>query len=156
MVIHGKENILKDMEVSKFGFSSWEKSIFDARVVGEAISEMTEPELSLATDEIIISAASITGCGIPESELLARNLSKSILSYLNDFGYSDYTVSEIIAAMRFNSNPEFRNPVSGNFFEVSTCSKLRVSVDYLASVLNKYKVLRTAFERKIENKLEGY
>lgn len=132
-----------------------EQMIWDSRVTGGAFSEIPEDKVRQATDRIILSAAAITGCGLPETELMATYLSEEIITFINGH-YPEYTLEEIITAMRVNALPGLSYTQSLNPIEKAVCPQKRISVEFLAVVLKNYWSLRHQLDRKIENKINGY
>lgn len=132
-----------------------EQMIWDSRVTGGAFSEIPEDKVRQATDRIILAAAAITGCGLPETELMATYLSEEIITFINGH-YPEYTLEEVITAMRVNALPGLKYPLSGNPVMLAACPERRISVDFLAKVMDNYRALRYTIDRKIENKINGY
>ena len=123
---------------------------------GKSLWEIPEEKHRFVTDEIILATATISGCGLPESELLGKYLSDELIRFLLDFGYEDYTVDEIITAVRLNTSGTgmIKNPAGDDLYTKEPTP--RVSVAFIAGVLNNYKILRKNIDRVIENKLSGY
>lgn len=142
------------METSSLKLTTEQKMVLKSRMNGNSFWEIEEDKHRQITDEIILSAASIFGMVLPETELLATYLSDEMITLIMDFGYDDFTVDEIMTALRFNTYPEIKNPSGDPLKQVE--STYRVSVVFLAGVLRNYKILRSGIDRMLENKLKGY
>ena len=128
--------------------------IMTSRHNGVSFWEIPERKHPFVTDEIILATSSITGAALPESELLAKYLSDEIIRHISDYEYEEYTVDEIITAVRINMRPIIKNPAGEDFKAVKIPE--RVSVGFLAGVLSNYKILRDGIDRMITNKINGY
>lgn len=134
--------------------SAVKKMILEARRMGESFWEVEEDMVRNFTDRVIILTSGLTGTEIPGSELVATAVSDEIVRLLEDFGYSELTLEEIILAVRLNYMPGLKNPV-GTDFEKAEAGK-RMNVAFLYRVLYNYKVYRDFMEREFENKIKGY
>lgn len=142
-------------ETNKAKFNEVEKKIISARLVGLSICQMDENASRLLADQIILKSAYIIGCPTPETEFYAEGLAKEMIEYLNEFGFSELTLSEIILALRFNTKGGLRFP-SGLEIDKVSFSGSCFNVDFLSKVLSNYMALRNILDRKIENFIDGY
>jgi len=140
--------------VSSLKLTTEQKLIAQARFHGKSFWEIPDDKLRFATDEIIIATSAITGADVPQSELMAKYLSDELVRYIMDFGYEDYTVDEIITAVRINSKTKLKNPAGEDL--QTTDAPHRVNVYFLAACLANYEILRKNIDRLIENKIKGY
>ncbi len=76
------------------------------------------------------------------------------MEYLNEFGYGELTLQEIILAFRLNTHGGLRYP-SGLEVERVPFSGVCFNVDFLAKVLANYMAFRNLLDRKFENFLDG-
>ncbi len=142
------------MEMSSLKLTMEQKMIVASRLDGISFWEIDEKKYRFITDEIILATASISGAALPETEILAKYLSDEIVRFILDFGYEDYTVAEVIGAVRLNMSAVIRNPLGENLRQIDLPS--RVCVAFLAAVLNNYRIIRNGVDRLIENKINGY
>lgn len=106
-----------------------------------------------ATDEIIFSMAATYGLPIPSQNLLADYLSKGFITVIEDFGYSELTLAEIILAIQLNSFDKLKNPLGEDLKQVPTPQNICTA--FLASILRNYKSLRDNLDRMIESRFTG-
>lgn len=154
ILVQGSIYSLTDMETSSLRLTTEQKMIVAARLNGCSFWQIPEDKHRFVTDEIILATAAITGSNLPETEILAKYLSDEIINLILDFGYEDYTVSEIITSVRINLSNMIKNPLGENLttFEPSQ----RVSVCFLSKTLMNYRILRNGIDRLVENKIMGY
>lgn len=141
------------MEAAFPNMKGVKKLIIRARGRGLSFFEVAPEYIRSFTDSVIISIAAITGAELPESELLANSLSKEVEVLLNDFGYSDLTLEEVLLAVRLNYSSSFKNPY-GTDFEIGVAGN-RVNVAFLSVVLNNYKTYRDFMDIEFENKIKS-
>jgi hypothetical protein len=126
--------------------TSREKMIAEARGNGPSFDDMDASAREVACDEIMLRIASICGCALPNTDFFARYISDEIESFVMNFGFSDYTLDEIILAFRINAAN-----VEGIVF-TGVC----VNTAFIAKVLNYYSESRKMLENKLKNKIDGY
>jgi actin-related protein len=131
-----------------------QKMIMKARFEGKAFWEIEEDKHRFVTDEIILSMASISGCKMPETELLASYVSREMVRIILDFGYEELTVAEIVLAFRINTQPQIVNRHGDDLTSVEPSAI--VCSSFLANVLRNYKILRSNLDASIERKIMGY
>lgn len=153
VLIQGKTFTLSDMEAAFPNMKGVKKLIIRARGRGLSFFEVAPEYIRSFTDSVIISIAAITGAELPESDLLANSLSKEVEVLLNDFGYSDLTLEEVLLAVRLNYSSSFKNPY-GTDFEIGVAGN-RVNVAFLSVVLNNYKTYRDFMDIEFENKIKS-
>lgn len=142
-------------ETNKAKFNEVEKKIIFSRLEGLSICQLDENESRLVADQIILKSAYIIGCPTPETEFYAEGLAKEMMEYLNEFGFSELTLSEIILALRLNTKGGLRFP-TGVEVEKVLFSGTCFNVDFLSKVLSNYMAFRNILDRKIENFIDGY
>lgn len=129
--------------------------ILEARAMGESFWELEkENDIRHFADRVIIQVSAITGDTLPESELMATAITDEIVSLLNDFGYDELTLAEIVLAARLNYYPSLKNPAGNDFVRAQSVG--RISVSFLSQVLYNYKILRNFMETEFENKVKGF
>lgn len=142
-------------ETSKVKLTDVEKQIISGRLDGLSICQLTDDEQKLVADEIILKAAYIVGCPTPLTDFYADGLSKEMIEYINQFGFGELTLSEIILALRLNTKGGLKFPTGVDIEKVifaGTC----FNVDFLSRVLSNYMALRNILDRKLENYIDGY
>jgi hypothetical protein len=132
-----------------------EKKIIKARGSGLSFCQLSNSEQRVAIDDITFKGASICGCGLPQTELFAKHLAEEIQVHLLEFGYAEYTLEEIILALRINSKGRIRNPAGEDLEQVIFFGSF-INVTYLSKILQNYSVLRNNLDRKFENHIDGY
>lgn len=142
------------METSSLKLTPEQKLILKARLNGVSFGEMDEEKFRYATDQIILSCSAISGAQFPESELLAKYLSDEIMELLLNWGYEDFTIEEVVTAIRMNMKSLIKNPYGEDIESVEP--SWRVSVMFISRVLKNYKILRDGIDRHIERKIMGY
>lgn len=116
---------------------------------------MNENELRYMCDQIIVKGAALYGCDMPQTEFFASILSQELSDYLLQFGYEDFTLDEIILAMRMNANGNFINPLGDDIDQVQFFGNF-IHINFISKVLKGYSVLRNNLESKFKNHIDGY
>jgi hypothetical protein len=132
-----------------------EHLIAKARVVADPIAEQTETSQRAAIDQIMLRGAALTGCPLPSTEFFADIISQEIGVFLADFGYNMLTLEEVLLAMRLNCRTDLRFPSGTDVQQVPFVGNC-FNVDFLSKVLANYSAMRTIFERKLENHIDGF
>ncbi len=119
-----------------------EDRILDARKVGYAMLDMSEKESATAATGIIFKVSVICGCQLPTNDHHINALESEFLIFLNEFGYGNLTVEEILLAFRMNSTFKLRDKIEiyGAIF----------NIDYAAKVLRLYIEERYRLDRKAQ------
>lgn len=140
--------------VSRLTLSNIDLLIIDARYSGLSIFEI-DPELIRAEiDEILIRGSAIYGCKLPISDFFAKYLFEETYDLLIN-GYAEYTIQEVLLALRLNIIVRFKIIV-GIDVEYIPFSGETFNVDFLSSVLNGYSSFRNNLNRRIQNLIDGY
>lgn len=133
-----------------------EKKIIHKRIYGGlSFCQLSKDEKLLAADEIIIQCVSICGCQLHQSEKLSETLTESLSHFINDFGYENLTIAEIILALQINNAPDLKFP-SGLEIEHIPFIGYYANVSYIAKVLHNYTTIRNLLDRKFQNQIDGY
>jgi hypothetical protein len=132
-----------------------EEKILDARLVGVSFSQLNSDQLRSATDQIMLKGAAISGCPTPLTEGFAEIIANELIIFINDYGYSNLTLKEILTAMRLNAAGGWKWP-GGDVIERIEFSGACFNVTFISKVLYPYLVLRTTMDRKFQNKLDGH
>lgn len=127
-----------------------EKMVCEARGSGVSFEDMDKDDREVASDEIMLRIASICGCALPNTDFFAKYISEEIEHFIMKFGYSGYTLEEIILAFRLNSGGY------GVGYDHVQFTGVCVNVDFIAKVLINYSEVRKTLENKIKNKIDGY
>lgn len=132
-----------------------EKKIVSARLSGLSFCELAEPDMEIVAATIIARGTAMTGCSTPQTEFSLQILRQEIIVFILEFGYMEFTESEIQLAMRLNSKAGLRHP-SGLEIDQIDFKGLTFNIDYFAKVLNNYSLVRKHLDRKFENMIDGY
>lgn len=116
---------------------------------------MADEELTWATDQIMTRGAAIYGCALPKTDYLAQFIGEEIVTIINEFGFSEYTLEEILLAMRVNAVANDRW-LSGNETVFVDFSGVSFNTKFLTAVLTIYSKMRDMLNRKIQNHIDGY
>ncbi len=129
--------------------------IVDSRVSSESISEMSDADLRVMADKVILECSTTTGCELPFTDFFAEGLSRSMISFLKEFGYDDLSLEEIILALKLNMRHRLKMP-SGIEMEEVAFSGRCVNVGFISKVLWNYMQIRNLLDRKFQNHIDGY
>jgi len=143
------------MPEDKLKLTETEKKIIKNRLIGMSFSQLPEKELRFTADQIILNAAAISGCPTPVTDFFADVLTNQINEYINEFGFNELTIKEIVLAFQLNTKGGLRHP-SGLEIEKVNFSGTCFNIDFLSGVLTNYLALRNNLDRKLENFLDGY
>jgi hypothetical protein len=136
-------------------FSEVEKKIINARLDGLSLSQLGESDLRLAADEIILKSAYIVGCPTPLTDFYANGLCNEMMEYINQFGFHELTLAEVILAIRLNTKGGLRFPTGVDVEKVVFVGSC-FNIDFLSKVLSNYMAFRNILDRKLENQIDGY
>jgi hypothetical protein len=103
----------------------------------------------------MLRGAAICGCNLPQTEMFARFISKEIESFISEFGYREFTLSEIILAMLINTRHNLKASGLPELEKISFFGNC-INIDYLSSILFNYSTLRKSLDRKLQNFIDGY
>lgn len=112
-------------------------------------------DLRVATDKIILTGASISGCTLPQTEGFAEIISNEIVEFINEYGYRELTLEEILTALRLNAKGGFKFPTGIELEHVPFTGNC-FNIVYLSKVLSNYKAFRDILDRKLSNFIDGY
>lgn len=127
----------------------------EARSDGLSFCEMADEELVWSADQIMIRGASMYGCKLPETDFLGQYISEEVRILINDFGFTELTLSEILLALRINQRADVRYP-SGNEVCFVEFKGDCFNTKFLSDVLTMYINFRQILDRKIQNHIDGY
>lgn len=147
--------MLKELPREEIKMTAIENKIIDKRLIGLSFCQLDEDSLKTSVDELILKASAITGCALPQTEFFADILTKEIVSYINEFGYGELTIDEIIFSLRLNAKGKLKWP-SGVEIEQIKFSGNNFNIDFFANVLFNYFQLRDILDRKCQNFLDGH
>lgn len=132
-----------------------ERKILKARIYDWSFCQLSEAEQRVAIDQIMFRGAAICGCSLPQTELFAKFISEEITIHILEFGYAEYTLDEILLALRINSTGKIKNS-AGDDMEQVYFSGAVINVIYLSKILSNYRILRNHLDRQLQNKIDGY
>jgi hypothetical protein len=151
----GKSYSLEELAKESKNLNPTEKKIVLSRLKGQSFSDLSQTDIRLATDKIMITGAAIYGCPLPTTEGFAEIISDQLTIFLNQFGYGKLTVSEIILSMHLNAAGVMRYS-SGDYVERIEFSGQTFNVNFISKILQVYRNLRASLDRKFENQIDGY
>lgn len=132
-----------------------ERKIASSRITGISVCEMDDKESRLSADRIMFNCAALFGCPLPQTEGFAEILSKELFLFLNEFGYKELTLEEIMLAMRMNARGNLRYP-SGMEVEQVQFHGNCFHVDFVSKMLSYYMTMRSNLDTKLKNFIDGY
>lgn len=132
-----------------------EAKIIRSRLKGNPFYELSDAEIRLATDKIMIRGAAICGCALPITEGFAQIISNELYVFINEFGYCSLTLSEVILALHLNAMGGLRY-ADGSSVERIEFTGICFNVVYIAKILQIYALLRNGLDRKFINQIDGY
>lgn len=132
-----------------------EEKIFKGRLNGRSFCELAGNDLQASVDQIMLRGAAISGCNLPGTDFFAQIISQEIITFINEYGYSELTMAEILTAMRLNAKGGLRWP-GGDYIEKVYFSGNCFNIDYLSKILSNYKSLRDYLDRRLQNLIDGY
>lgn len=127
--------------------------IIQARSNGTSFSQFDYSEAKTDIDKILLRGAGITGAPLPTTEFFADIISNEVFIFITEFGYKDYTLSEVLLALRINSKGGMMMP-SGTRLVPTDFYGHCFHVDFLSKILHNYALLRGQLDRKLENYLD--
>lgn len=143
------------IETSKIKLNTIEKKIIECRVSDKSFCQLSDLEERVATDKIIIEGAAITGCALPQTESFAAAISNQLIKFINEFGYGELTLSEIMLAFLINSKGNYKFPTGTEIDRVKFIGNC-INVDFVAEILSNYMSIRNSLDRKFQNEIDGY
>lgn len=147
--------MLGELPKDKIRLSNVEELIIAKRLVGISFCQIEPDKVKSNIDHLILKASAITGCELPQTEFFADVLTQEIVEFLNEFGYEEFTIAEMIFAIRLNSRIDLRWP-SGNELEQVQFSGRNFNINFFSRVLFNYDQLRKSLDRKFQNFIDGY
>jgi hypothetical protein len=131
-----------------------EKEIITARLEGDSFINLTELEQRLGTDQLMFAGAAISGCSLPNTEMFAKAISDQLIIFINKFGFSEYTLAELLLSMQINANASFVD-CDGELVEQIVFSGRCFNVIYISKILRAYKVTRNFLDRKLQVQIDA-
>lgn len=132
-----------------------ENLIIKSRLEGLSFCQLEGNDLRVATDKIIFVTGAIVGCPLPQTEGFAEIISNEIVIFINQYGYEELTLDEILTALRLNAKGGLRFPTGIEVDHVSFTGNC-FNIVYLSKVLSNYKSFRDILDRKLQNFIDGY
>jgi hypothetical protein len=129
--------------------------VINARLEGKAFSEMTESETRVAIDQIILRCSADVGCDLPFTDMFANVLSEQIILFIDNCGYLNYTLKEILLCLQINLMHPLPSYLAVEVDEVKFSGRC-VNVSFMSKTLNNYKLIRNQLDRKLQNFIDGY
>jgi hypothetical protein len=116
---------------------------------------MTESETRVAIDQIILRCSADVGCDLPFTDMFANVLSEQIILFIDNCGYLNYTLKEILLCLQINLMHPLPSYLAVEVDEVKFSGRC-VNVSFMSKTLNNYKLIRNQLDRKLQNFIDGY
>jgi len=145
--------LLSELPKSEINLTLTDLQILFSRCNGVSFGSIDYETAKTDIDKILLSGAAITGAPLPTTDFFANIISKEVYTFITEFGYSDYTLFEILLAMRLNAKCDVRLP-NGLVWDMVVFFGNCFNVNFLSKVLYNYSLLRTGLNRKLENYLD--
>jgi hypothetical protein len=154
--VHKQRNYLLTELETEIGikFSETDLKIVRAKSNGLSFSEMSDKEIRVAVDQIMLRGAAISGCPLPTTDFFAEIIGDELIVFLVDFGYARLTLAEVLLAMRINAKGGFKG-VSFSADPISFYGHC-FNVDYVSKILDTYNRYCLYFNRRIQNHIDGF
>jgi hypothetical protein len=136
--------------------SKMEVKILQARLDGLSFCQIEGNDLRVAVDQIMFKGAAISGCPLPHTEGFAEVIADELIYFINEHGYGELTLSEILLSLRLNAQANLRHPGDNSYMEPIEFSGNCFNVTYISKILSNYILFRNHLDRKFENKVNGY
>lgn len=147
--------MLKELPKLEIKLAEVEDKIIEKRLSGLSFCQLAGDDLKHSVDQLILKASAIIGCHLPETEFFADVLTVEIIEFINEMGYGELTIDEIIFAIRLNTRGGLKYP-SGIDVEITLFRGSHFNLDFLSKVLGTYTTLRGILDRKLQNYLDGH
>lgn len=147
--------LLNDLEVENLSLNSSDKLIYNARVDSLGLFEFDNNDYVDTVNDLVMRISVISGANLPSNDFLVELLENELSKALIDFKFTNLSINEVLLAFRLNcvANNNINLDVEVDYVPLfGNC----LSVDYILKVLYNYRKYRYSFERKIQNKLDGY
>jgi|GEM_PF-1765924 hypothetical protein len=131
-----------------------EKIIIKSRQGGKPFSDLHGNDRYHFLDQVIARIAASTGCDLPQSDFFAKIIGEELDGVMVDFGYDKLTLSEVIFAIRLNSNHAAMK-IPSEIEPIKFTGRI-VNSYFLSNVLSNYMMLRAMLDRKLQNFLDGH
>lgn len=129
--------------------------MIDARLEGKTFYQMSEEELVVAVDQIILRSSAEIGCDLPFTEMFSNVLSEQIILFINNCGYENYTLREVLLSFQINLIHPLPKYLAVELHEVIFSGRC-VNVSFISKTLSNYKEIRHQLDRKLQNFIDGY
>lgn len=135
--------------------TSIEEKIIAARLEGISFSLLNEDDKKHSCDQIMLKGAAISGCPLPQTEFFANIISEQLCEFIENFGYSELTLKEIILSIQLNAKGSLKYP-TGIELDRVVFTGACFNVDFLSRILSNYLSLRNILDQKFKNFIDGY
>jgi hypothetical protein len=146
--------MLTELKPELMRLKPYEKIMIENRINGTSLIELTNQELKTLSDVCIFKIAAISGFSLSTDSTFADVLRDEFSIFLIEYGYSNLTFDEIVAAFRLNARGETRYESGDYALQIKPYSSF-FNLNYAGEVLKIYLKLRTSFDYKAFQWLEG-
>lgn len=92
---------------------------------------------------------------MPISEIYSEQIKKDLLNFFLEFGYKLLNEEEFLLAFKINAWGQAKFVDGSSIPQVEPMGKF-INVMFCAKVLGNYMTVRSIFDRKMENIIDGY
>lgn len=121
----------------------------------DSISELSSDATKTALFKTVVAIAHVSGGALPKSEAFLDMFIDELYTFLVEYGYGHFAITELILAFRININTTLRQP-SGMTLPKVELKTNQLSIEYISDVLSIYSIFRNSIDRKLENLIDGY
>lgn len=129
--------------------------IYNARVDSIGLFEYGDGEFNDTIMDLVMRISCISGANLHPNPIMMDLLESELKKALKEFNYMNLSIDEILLAFRLNCvvHNYVNLDIDVDYVELIGNS---LNLDYILKVLYNYRKYRHSFERKIQNKLDGY
>lgn len=137
------------------GLTDLELKICNARISDISLFTFDKKELPGIFNTILLRICALSGSTLPNDESFIFIIREELIDFILNFGYEDYTASEITLAFDINCSINLKYPSGIDANRISLFGQY-LSVDYISKILFNYSGLRNLLDRKFQNQIDGY
>lgn len=151
----GQLYLLGQLNPNDHSLTSWEKSVWKARLSSNSIIQYSATEALEILNRILISSCNISGLPMHDDKIFSEQLKKDLLNFFLEFGYKLLNEEEFLLAFKINAWGQAKFLDGTSIPQIEPTGKF-INVMFCAKVLGNYMTVRSIFDRKMENIIDGY
>lgn len=133
-----------------------QKKIIESRCKSlPRIEDLSKDNLEYFGDKLLFKLSALFGFSIPHMDVQARSISRELIDFIFDFGYSHYNEDEVELALKLNLKTGLYIPEPVEI-ETATSNRSLPNVDFFSKVLFNYAALRNSLDKRIQNVIDGH